>query len=373
LIHTPEPEGKDRGLCVYFSGVGNTMKSLKMIVNTLGTRYGPENVIAFPSKVTPDFPIAEMFDKITQRCAEQIIAGKPLTIINNSSGAATLGDLIGAMKKKFPDIDNSFSNIRLVCISPGGFFPGVSEGFVRAGKIIIDFFKMYVAYRVSSLERVVDSFALIPPNQDVLNIEDVTAGITQVFPGHSKYYPGFSSVHLSHNERTDYRHLLSDELSREIDKIDSLINQAHQERDWKQLRRLLFERGNKLAKMIEGAYTGDVFEKKEINKETTQESIFNINLQVMFGLGHLMNQILRGQPYKTIQMLRERGADVRFFFPDHDTLVSLRDIAKFFGIKKQESLEKLHPYVLFLEPLSTHGGHMFQSEILIKALKAMSW
>lgn len=360
------PESHSQGeFCLFLAGVLGTEEGITPIGNALRSFFGDKNVSTVPSLVSRDPKGPEKYQPVAEELIKRLGENQKVTIIAHSGGSVELAFLIAAAKKLNPNIKEKFNKIEVILISPVGLFKGSRETaqfLLRLGWLLRS---MFLGGPLTGI----DSIGFSPPDSHLINPTELILALRQVFPQLSQHIEGLPAATLEQVIESSYDLGLDQKTNNRLSEIDASIKDTLASQNWRQLKKLLIQRGRLLSPFMAKAFAGQERKEETEEKKPNLHRLLKIGGQVMLGFARLSQTALSGQVLKILTELDQEGTRIFFLLPEYDIVVTLDEIARFLKIPK-DKVAQLAAFIVEMTPF-THSGWALRPQILTEALKAL--
>jgi len=316
--------------CLFIPAAFATHEGMRPFRKILEREY-EGNILVYNTFFSLERPDPQRFTTMAEALNQAINEGKKIDVYIHSSGGVELVRVIKEWQKKAPKLfeQKTIDNLRLILISPAGFFKGISG----AADLIKRCTKAFY-YAFLSKENVfhgLDSLLLVPP--DNIGNEELYQKLRKFLPEISLYREDLETIYPSRS--TDYQPHLSNEEETKLKEIDEKIKQVLEAGPQKKLKKLLSQRGKMLNTAMDKAFAGDYFDQSglpELPKISPAETA-KLYGQALLGLPSLVKDVLWGRTLETVEFLRKKGVKTELLVPEFDTILPFKYIEDFFAGK----------------------------------------
>lgn len=338
-IQKQENNQLNNSFCLFIPGALATDQGLRFIRRHLEKLYPesrvPYSTLSLDIVRSSEWPLPERFKKMAETISTSLQNGKTVDVFVHSAGATELVKVIDELERYGVDLKTNpdlAKRIRLILISPAGFFQGLAGSF--------DYFKRVLKLGLSltrfpNVYRGVESLIFFPlSNENDIDPNDLLEALRLSLPEYSllrrfnrikkesqeMINPPQSPFSPNFNQRQKERLIRIDSLLTDL--LKKVLSNKANSKEIKMIKKILKRRSRLLQKEINRVYAGKI---DEIEKSGERFNPLKVPLrtycQAFLGISSLVIDIFSGKSYQTINQLRSNGIQVFGVIPEYDIMV----------------------------------------------------
>lgn len=337
-IQTLENTQLSHSFCLFIPGALATDQGLRFIRQHLEKLY-PESEVPYSTLSldivrSSEWPLPKRFKKMAETISASLENGKTVDIFVHSAGATELVKVIDELEKLGVDLKTNpdlAKRIRLILISPAGFFQGLVGSF--------DYFKRVLKLGSSlthfpNVYRGVESLIFFPfLNENEIDPDDLLKALRLALPEYS-LSKRFANIKKGQEMINPPQSPFSPDLNRRqkerLIRIDSMLtglikkvlSSETNSKEIEMIKKLLKRRACLLRKEINRVYAGKIGEtEKPEGRFNPLKVPLRTYCQAILGISSLIIDIFRGKSYQTVNQLKSNGVQVIGVIPEYDIMV----------------------------------------------------